>query len=314
MLYRLVMYTVPAIDTLSRTLMMMRLRSFFAGATDAAGRWALSIPGQQGLRLYLVLKGECWIILSGQKYHLHAGDCFLITSQEPLVAASDLSVKKRLLLEDVVKSVRDGVLMINGGGESFTVSVLFQIEGHLPKLIFGGLPPAIHIRADADEAASMRWNIERFRAEFMRKSIGSGLILNHLAPIILIQAIRAHMASASSPPGWLSSITDPKLSRAMEAMHEEYNRAWSIQELATLSSMSRARFAATFKKKLGVSPGEYLTSWRIQVACGLLRAGDKSIATIAGEVGYESESAFSSAFNKLVGSRPGIFRKEMRAD
>ena len=309
MLYRLIMYTVPTLDTLSTTLMLMKLRSLVAGAIDAAGKWSLAIPGQEGLKLYLVLKGEGWIVVGRQRHHLRAGDCFLITNSEPLVATSDLSVKKRLTIEDAMKSSRDGVMVINGGGESFTVSVLFQFVGHLPKLIFRGLPPAIHIPADADEAAGLRWNIERFRAEFMRKSIGSGLVLNHLAPIILIQAIRAHVATASSPPSWLSSITDPKLSKAMEAMHADYGRSWSVEDLAALSGMSRASFAATFKKKLGVSPGEYLTSWRMQVACGLLRDDGKSIAAIAGDVGYESESAFSAAFNRLVGLRPGSFRR-----
>jgi len=313
MLYRLIMHTVPTVDMLSMTFMLMKLKSFVAGATDAAGRWALAIPGQEGLRLYLVLKGEAWIVLGGQRYRLRSGDCFLITSREALVATSDLSVKKRMTIEEAMEFLHDGVIVLNGGGDTFTVNVIFQFEGHLPKLILRGLPPAIHIAADADEAASLRQNIERFRAEFLRKNIGSGLILNHLAPIILIQAIRAHIASAAGLHSWLTSITDPKLSKALEAIHANYGRPWSVEELAALSSMSRASFAATFKKKVGVSPGEYLASWRMQVACGLLRAGDRSIAAIANDVGYESESAFSAAFNKFVESRPGSFRKELRA-
>jgi AraC-like DNA-binding protein len=257
------------------------------------------------------LRGEGWVALGAQRYHLRVGDCLLITSEEAFVAASDLSARKRLSIEELVKSRRDGVAVINGGGESFTVSVLFQFEGLLPKLIFRGLPPAIYIPADADEAAGLRWNIERFRAEFMRQAIGNGLILNHLAPIILIQVIRAHLAVTEVRANWLSAITDPKLSRVLEAIHADCGKSWSVAELAAMAGMSRASFAAIFKKKVGVTPGDYLMSWRMQMACGLLRDGGRSIAAVASEVGYESESAFSSAFMKVVGSRPGSLRKEI---
>ncbi len=50
---------------------------------------------------------------------------------------------------------------------------------------------------------------------------------------------------------------------------------------------------------------QYLTNWRIQIASELLEAGNQSLASIANDIGYGSESAFSSAFAKNMKCRPG---------
>ncbi len=71
---------------------------------------------------------------------------------EALLAASDLSVKKRIALDGAAKSVKNGVIAINGGGDYFVIRVNFQFEGHLPHFIFKGLPPAIHIPASGEES------------------------------------------------------------------------------------------------------------------------------------------------------------------
>jgi AraC-like DNA-binding protein len=77
---------------------------------------------------------------------------------------------------------------------------------------------------------------------------------------------------------------------------------------ARASALARAGFALNFKKWIGVTPMEYLTQWRMQIACELLQE-DKRIAEVASAVGYESESAFSVAFNRIVRCRPGHYRR-----
>ena len=200
------------------------------------------------------------------------------------------------------------MITINGGGETFAIAVLFQFDSHLPELIFRGLPPAIHIPEHLEQAAVLRFIIERFRSEYLGQNIGHLLVLNHLAPIILVQILRMYLSSKNAKQNWLTSLSDPKLSRAIEAMHADPSKPWSLESLARLSGMSRAGFALNFKKKIGVTPGEYLAHWRMQTARDLLLDRDKSIASVANEVGYESESAFSTAFTRVVGSRPGIYR------
>ena len=297
-------------DTLSSTLLKMRLRAMVSGATDAAGKWALQIPEFKGFLLYLVVRGEGWIVLGADKskHYLRPGDCFLVTSGETLIATSDLSVNRIVPIDEAIQLRKNGVITINGGGESFTIAVHFQFEGHLPELVFRGLPAAIHIPEHLEEAAALRSNIERFRAEYLGRNIGHLLVLDHLAPIILVQIFRMYLASSPVKQSWLTSLSDPQLSKAIEAMHRNPGDSWSLDSLAQLSGISRAGFALSFKKKIGVTPYEYLTKWRMQIACDLLLDSLHNISTVANEVGYQSESAFSKAFTRVVGCRPGSYR------
>jgi AraC-like DNA-binding protein len=61
---------------------------------------------------------------------------------------------------------------------------------------------------------------------------------------------------------------------------------------------------------VGQPPMHYLTHWRMQMAAGLLTTGASNIATIASDVGYESEAAFSRTFKKLVGAPPATWRRQ----
>ena len=303
--------TLSTLDPLSSALLRMRVQSLFSGVLDAAGDWALEVPGHTGFKLHSVLRGQGWIEMgiARTRHFLRSGDCILVTSGEPLVAATDLSIKQRMTIVEAIASARDGIITINGGGDCQITTVHFQFEGHLPKVIFRGLPPAIHISADDDGAAGLRWTIERMRTEFLGKGVGRALMLNHLAPMILVQILRVHLASGGPRGSWLATLSDPRLSRAMEAMHQHGGRAWSLEALADLAGLSRAGFALNFKKKVGVTPGEYLAHWRMQSARELLRdRHELSIAAIANAVGYGSESAFSAAFKRIVGCRPGAYR------
>jgi AraC-like DNA-binding protein len=54
----------------------------------------------------------------------------------------------------------------------------------------------------------------------------------------------------------------------------------------------------------------YLTRWRIRLATNLLEDPKQSIGQVAGEVGYESEAAFSRAFKREMGAAPAAWRAE----
>jgi AraC-like DNA-binding protein len=299
------------IDTLSATLMKMKLKTSAAGAIDASGNWAIEIPEFDGFKLHLILKGESWVTIGGdhKKYHLRAGDCLLMTGGKPCVIARTPSVKKRIKIESLLKIARDGVMTVNGGGDFFSIGTHFQFEGHFPKIVFAHLPTAIHIPEHLDQAAILRWSLERFRAEFFGKNLGRSLILNHLTPIMLLQILRIYLASEKGDNNWLGALSDPKLSRTIEAMHSDYRKSWTLEDLASVAGMSRSGFALNFKKQVGVSPMDYLTHWRMQIACELLKAGDQNVSTVANAVGYESESSFSVAFKKVVKCRPGFYQR-----
>ncbi len=74
--------------------------------------------------------------------------------------------------------------------------------------------------------------------------------------------------------------------------------------------MSRTTFSETFKARVGIPPLEYLIRWRMRLAGERLLHSNQGVGEIAPALGYESESAFSAAFKRVVGSSP---RSYMRA-
>ena len=296
-------------DPLSTALTTMKLRAFVSVALDAGGDWAVDFPAYEGFTLNVVQKGECWLSASArEKVHLQSGDCFLLTGGKPFTLASNLSRPPRDRAEQLFMHAKEGVAVCNGGGQFFVVGIIFRFQGHLPSILFGRLPPIIHIDGNSDHAAVFRGSLDRFNAEMRNVGLGRSLILSHLAPIMLLQMLRLYVGSSPQEENWLRALVHPRLSRVLEAMQKDYKRHWSLDQFADLAQMSRSGFALAFKKTVGVSPLVYLANWRMQIACELLEKGDQSIATIAAEVGYESESAFSTAFDRIVKCRPGAYR------
>jgi AraC-like DNA-binding protein len=93
-------------------------------------------------------------------------------------------------------------------------------------------------------------------------------------------------------------------------MHEDAGHSWTVPELATISGLSRAAFARVFRDALGQAPLQYLTEWRMTLARDHLRAGELSLANIAGMVGYGSPYAFAAAFRRHHGIAPGAWRQQ----
>jgi AraC-like DNA-binding protein len=298
-------------DILSSTLMRMKLKASAAGALDAGGKWAVQFPEHEGFKLLLVLRGEGWISVDADpsSYQLKAGDCILTTRGKPFVVAKDLSIARKLKIESLFNTAKNGVLTVNEGGDFFAVGTIFQFDGHLHKIMFAHLPSAIHVPGHLDQAAVLRWSIERFRAEYLEQNLGRSLVMNHLTPIMLLQVLRIYMTSAKAERNWLVALCDPKLSKAIEVIHSEYQKTWSLDSLAKVAGLSRSGFALNFRKQVGIPPMDYLTNWRIQIACEHLQAGEMSISEIANAVGYDSDSAFSDAFKRVIKSRPGFYQR-----
>jgi AraC-like DNA-binding protein len=305
---------VAANDPLSTALMKIKLRAFLNVALDAGGTWGIDFPALDGFTLNVVRKGECWLATKGhsEKIKLRAGDCFLLTGGKEFTLTNDLSLKKRLRAQQLFALEKDGTAVCQGGGEFFVIGTIFRFEGHLPSILFGRLPPVIHIDGDSDQAAVLRWNLERFGVELRSGGMGRSLMLGHLAPIMLLQMLRIYLSTAKNEDNWLVALSHPRLSKALEAMQSDYQRSWSLEQLANLANMSRSGFALMFKKKVGVAPMDYLKHWRMQVACELLKTSDESLSAIASAVGYGSESAFSVAFQRIVKCRPGAYRMPSR--
>ena len=129
---------------------------------------------------------------------------------------------------------------------------------------------------------------------------------------MLIQLFRQLMNEGTISTGMMAGLADLRLARAMTLMHDQPARPWSVAELASAASMSRASFAARFHKVVGSTPANYLAGWRVSLAQKRLREG-RPIALIADEVGYESPSALARAFRRKVGASPSEWAQRIAA-
>jgi AraC-like DNA-binding protein len=107
---------------------------------------------------------------------------------------------------------------------------------------------------------------------------------------------------------WLSALADPHMARALQALHGDPARRWTVADLAHEAGQSRSAFAARFKSLLGEAPLEYLTGWRMRLAAASLRTTRASVPEIAQRVGYSTDSAMSAAFRRVHGMSPARYR------
>jgi AraC-like DNA-binding protein len=168
------------------------------------------------------------------------------------------------------------------------------------------------------QARSARDNSGDWLAQFIRAAVsesaerrsGSEGILAKLSELMFIEVVRRHLETM--PPeqaGWLAGLRDHFVGKALSLMHGNPAHGWTIEELGRKVGLSRSVLAERFTDLLGMPPMQYLARWRMQIAARILSDASANIASIAEEIGYESEAAFSRAFKKLVGVPPSVWRR-----
>ena len=294
-------------DPLSDVLSLLKPRSYVSGGFDLGGELSIQFPKYEGIKCYAVVSGQCWLSVDGvpDAVCLNTGDCFVLPRGWPFRLATDLTLTPVDALTIFSTARRNGdIVSFKGGGECFIVGGHFLLSGGHAGILLGALPPIVHIRKESDRAA-MRWSIERMMQELHEPQPGGSLVSQHLAHMMLVQALRLHLAEGlKGGVGWLFALADKQMSAAINAMHDDPAHRWTVQELAEHVGMSRSIFALKFKRTVGTSPMEYLTRWRMLLAGDRLGNSSDSISVIALSLGYESESAFSTAFKKVMGCSP----------
>lgn len=293
-------------DPLSGVLSLLKPHNTMCGGFDVGGDWSLQFPEHEGIKCYAVVSGHCWLAVEGvdDAVHLKAGDCFLLPLGRAFRLTSDLAlppVDYRLIYK---KPLNGGIAVWNGGGDVSGVGGYFGLEGKHAGILLGMLPPIVHIQKKSDKLA-LRWSIERMMQELREPQPGSFLVLQHLAHLMLVQALRAHLAEGlKGGVGWLFALADEQIGPAITAMHGDPAHPWTLQELAEKVGMSRSSLAAKFKETVGSTPIDYLIRWRMLLAGDRLKHSGDPISIIARSLGYESESAFSTAFKRVMGCSP----------
>ncbi|WMT92408.1 AraC family transcriptional regulator [Pelagibacterium sp. H642] len=300
-------------DPLSEVLSLLKPRSYVSSGFDAGGDWAVRFSEMDAvIKCYAVISGGCWLVVEGETapVRLTAGDCFVLPSGRPFRLASDLAAPPTDAKAIFPPINAGGVVTHNGGGGLFLVGSRFTISGGPTGLLLKMLPPIVHIRKEAEQTA-LRWSVERMRQELRDGQPGGFLIAQHLAHMMLVQALRLHLSHGlPEQPGWFAALADKQICAAMTAMHQDPAYRWTLQGLAGRAGMSRSSFAQKFREKAGETPMEYLTRWRMLLAADRLKNGSDPVSVISTSLGYESESAFSTAFKRIMGCSPRQYGRQ----
>jgi AraC-like DNA-binding protein len=132
--------------------------------------------------------------------------------------------------------------------------------------------------------------------------------------MMLIKALRLHLADAASAGrGWLSALADNQMSIAIASMHSDPETSWTLQPLAERVGVSRSVFALRFRETVGSTPMEYLARWRMLLAADRLKNSSDGLSAIAQSLGYESESPFGKAFQRVMGCSPRQYTRSIAA-
>lgn len=146
-------------------------------------------------------------------------------------------------------------------------------------------------------------------AEASAHKCGRQKMLDSLFEVLLVQVLRELMEQRQVSSGMLAGMAHPKLRHALTSMHDHPARAWPLEDLAAEAGMSRTTFANSFREVVGVTPGQYLQTWRLGLAQKLVLQGT-AMRHVADAVGYADEAALSRAFKAHTGLSPRDWRKQ----
>ena len=279
------------------------------------------LPGAEHLIAYhVVTEGRCFGNIIGEEpIAVEAGEVIVFTRGDAHVMASGPGLRADPLPPDALDGVAASQLpfSLNFGSDGPVTAKL--VCGYLAcdarpfNPLLDNLPRVI--KAGDPQGSDPGWLGQFIRLATMESTnrrAGGESVLAKLSELMFIEVVRRHLASL--PPqqtGWLAGLRDPFVGKALSLMHGEPARDWTIEELGRQAGLSRSVLAERFSDLVGMPPMQYLANWRMQIATGLLSSGDANIASIAAEIGYASEAAFSRAFKKMVGVPPSDWRRRI---
>lgn len=194
-------------------------------------------------------------------------------------------------------------------GATTMVRGMYELRGGVGDRLLAMLPPLAVVPAGPRTRAAL----DLLTVETACDEPGQDAILGRLLDLVLVMALRAWCAGpapgSGAPSVWYRALFDPAVGHALSLLHADPAHPWTVAELASRNSMSRAAFSARFTAHVGEPPLTYLTGWRMTLAADLLRDTDAAVATVGRDVGYRDGFAFSVAFKRAHGVTPTQWRR-----
>jgi AraC-like DNA-binding protein len=301
-----------------------RARSAFTLRVVMSGPWGIDIRDGAALSVVVVTGGQIWLRREGiEPVRTGPGDVLLIRGTDPYVVSDrPASVPGTVVYPGNRCMSLDGRevhLTMNHGvgtwgndpaGTDTMIIGSYEGSGEIGRLALAALPPVALLPADSVDASV----VSLLTREITTARVAQSALNDRLLDSLLIMAVRAWVEShPGTAPNWLSARHDPVVARALDLVHEDPARPWTLDSLAEECAISRATLAVRFQRAVGSPPMSYLRTWRLTLACDLLCAEPElGLASLAARVGYGSGFAFSTAFKNHTGISPSQYRKTRR--
>jgi AraC-like DNA-binding protein len=319
-------------DLLSDVLHTVRLTGALFFRVKACAPWVMELPdgatlastvrsgAQNVVSYHIVTRGACWGGLSdGPPIHLEAGDVLVFPRGDAYTMSTARGMRGGPPRPEIMAFMREmsaGRLpfVVREGGEAGTEMEL--VCGFLGcdmrpfNPLLATLPRLIHLSSAFGAAGDpLSRLIELTIAESQQSRPGSECIRLRLSELMFVEVVRRYLATLDpEQKGWLAALRDPTVARALALLHQRFADVWTLDALAAAVGVSRSTLAERFTHFVGQPPMQYLTHWRMQIAARLLEDKATKVASVALEVGYESEAAFSRAFKRIARVSPAAWR------
>jgi len=324
-------------DILSDVLRSVRLRGALFFYVSGGRNWAAEAPpsrdiaaavmpdSEHVIEYHVITRGSCWGAIVGEApVRLETGDIVLfphgdahvISSAPGLRAPADVAgyFERKVdqlpftLHYDAVEARAE--IAADENHETTLVCGFLGCDLRPFNPLIATLPRLSHLRA----TESQDWIAEFMRhavAESKNKRPGGEAMLERMSEMMFIDAVRRYVDTLPEDSrGWLAGLRDRFVGRALALMHDDPATEWTVDELGRRVGLSRSALHERFAEMIGQPPMQYLINWRMQVAAALLRNTNATVASVAQEVGYDSEAAFARAFKRLVGKPPAAWRRQ----
>ena len=293
----------------------VRLRSPYgvtaAGVDQIAADYIPEAEARQLIPFHLVTRGPMWVDIEGSgPVCLQAGDIIVIPNgaTHSLV---DRPGRDAIPVSELKSHITGSPSTLDWGGSGETAEALcgfFRCESRLFNPLIRALPDVLVIPHDSEQSAWLMATLEHTFTETQDQRAGRNAIVDRLTELLFLEVVQRHLAGGDAG-GWLGALSDPVVGAALTHLHDEPERAWTLESLARACNASRSTLAQRFTERVGISPMRYLTEWRMELAAQRLEETSQSIGEIALISGYESEAAFNGAFKRHTGEPPAAWRR-----
>lgn len=314
-------------DLLGEVLLSLKIGANSVGIFQCGAPWGMNVPSTTFANAYTfcAIDTPFWLMIENHPPQLlEPGDAALILHGPEFSFASSPTAQCVALeeywesnqLPRLTAGSRQNTPLHNLtlGSPPHTSRVLTMgliIGGATDNHLLRALPDLITLKSSA--RGQFPWLpplLAFLTAEQSATTPGYTATASHLAELIFTSLVRAYVLN--TPAGnssWLSGINDPRISRALVAIHRHPEQSWTLERLAEQAGMSRFSFGRLFSKRTGQTPIEYLIERRMQLAAELVLQRRDSVARISEAVGYQSERAFRELFIRHFGMSPRDYAK-----